>query len=255
MSTIINATTTNGVVIQPDNSGSLVLQTNSGTTALTINTSQNVGIGTTSPSKKLEVYATANSLQIQSIVKNENSGTGVAAIGFNVSHSTEATSTKAGIGLQRSSAFGGGALCFYNNNSGVAGDFTTADEKMRIDTSGNLLFNSGYGSVVTAYGCRAWVNFNGSGTVAIRASGNVSSITDHGTGDYTINFSTSMPDANYSTVALGDGPVNGQHCQAYAAYSGVRSTYSTSGVAISWFNATNSGTRADPAIASVTILR
>ena len=42
MSTIINATTTNGVVIQPDNSGSLVLQTNSGTTALTINTSQNV---------------------------------------------------------------------------------------------------------------------------------------------------------------------------------------------------------------------
>ena len=42
MSTIINATTTNGVVIQPDNSGSLVLQTNNGTTALTINTSQNV---------------------------------------------------------------------------------------------------------------------------------------------------------------------------------------------------------------------
>jgi Chaperone of endosialidase len=40
MSTIINATTTNGVVIQPDNSGSLVLQTNSGTTALTIDTSQ-----------------------------------------------------------------------------------------------------------------------------------------------------------------------------------------------------------------------
>ena len=41
MSTIINATTTNGVVIQPDNSGSLVLQTNSGTTALTISTAQN----------------------------------------------------------------------------------------------------------------------------------------------------------------------------------------------------------------------
>jgi hypothetical protein len=48
MSTIINATTTNGVVIQPDNSGSLVLQTNNGTTALTIDTSQNVGIGTSS---------------------------------------------------------------------------------------------------------------------------------------------------------------------------------------------------------------
>jgi len=44
---------------------------------------------------------------------------------------------------------------------------------------------------------RAWVNFNGTGTVAIRASGNVSSITDNGTGDYTINFTTAMPDANY----------------------------------------------------------
>jgi len=48
------------------------------------------------------------------------------------------------------------------------------------------------------YKCRAWVNFNGTGTVAIRASGNVSSITDNGVGDYTVNFATAMPDANYS---------------------------------------------------------
>jgi hypothetical protein len=47
---------------------------------------------------------------------------------------------------------------------------------------------------------RAWVNFNGTGTVAIRASFNVTSITDNGTGDYTVNFTTAMPDANYSTV-------------------------------------------------------
>ena len=46
--------------------------------------------------------------------------------------------------------------------------------------------------------CRAWVNFNGTGTVAIRASFNVSSITDNGTGDYTVNFTTAMPDANYA---------------------------------------------------------
>jgi hypothetical protein len=64
--------------------------------------------------------------------------------------------------------------------------------------SGNLQFNSGYGSVATAYGCRAWVNFNGTGTPAIRASGNVTSITDNGTGDYTVNFTTAMPDANYA---------------------------------------------------------
>lgn len=50
------------------------------------------------------------------------------------------------------------------------------------------------------YGCRAWVNFNGTGTVAIRASGNVSSITDNGTGDYTINFTTALPDADYAVV-------------------------------------------------------
>jgi len=65
-------------------------------------------------------------------------------------------------------------------------------------SSGNLQFNSGYGSVATAYGCRAWVNFNGTGTVAIRASGNVTSITDNGVGDYTVNFTNAMPDANYS---------------------------------------------------------
>jgi hypothetical protein len=51
-----------------------------------------------------------------------------------------------------------------------------------------------------AYLCRAWVNFNGTGTPAIRASGNVSSITDNGTGDYTVNFTTAMADANYATV-------------------------------------------------------
>lgn len=68
------------------------------------------------------------------------------------------------------------------------------------DSSGNLSFNSGYGSVATAYGCRAWVNFNGTGTVAIRGSGNVSSITDGGTGTFTINFTTSMPDQNYAAA-------------------------------------------------------
>ena len=56
---------------------------------------------------------------------------------------------------------------------------------------------------------KAWVNFNGTGTVAIRAQFNVSSITDNGTGDYTVNFTTAMPDANYMAatgpVAIGSG--------------------------------------------------
>ena len=95
-----------------------------------------------------------------------------------------------------------GVFTVYTGVSpGTAGS-TLSDfsEKFRIDGSGNLSFNSGYGSAGVAYGCRAWVNFNGTGTVAIKASGNVSSITDNGAGDYTLNFATSMPDANYSTV-------------------------------------------------------
>jgi hypothetical protein len=75
-------------------------------------------------------------------------------------------------------------------------------------TTGSFSENVTLGSSVLAtpsgsapsYTCRAWVNFNGTGTVAIRASGNVSSITDNGTGDFTINFTTAMPDTNYSCV-------------------------------------------------------
>ena len=52
------------------------------------------------------------------------------------------------------------------------------------------------------YKCRAWVNFNGTGTVAIREAGNVSSITDNGTGDYTVNFTTALTDANYVTSGM-----------------------------------------------------
>lgn len=55
--------------------------------------------------------------------------------------------------------------------------------------------------VAPLYACRAWVNFNGTGVVSIRASGNVSSITDNGTGDYTVNFAISMQDANYSMIS------------------------------------------------------
>ena len=93
-------------------------------------------------------------------------------------------------------------------------DFQSAGStKATIDTSGNLKFDSGYGSVATAYGCRAWVNFNGVGTVAIRDSGNVSSITDHGTGLYAVNFATNMPDVNYcvnlTSSVQGSSTVNG----------------------------------------------
>jgi len=85
-------------------------------------------------------------------------------------------------------------------------DFQSAGStKALIDTAGNLKFDSGYGSVATGYGCRAWVNFNGTSTVAIRDSGNVSSVTDNGTGDYTVNFTNAMPDVNYAVVMTTTG--------------------------------------------------
>jgi hypothetical protein len=134
--------------------------------ALTVDSSGRVGIGTNSPSEALTV---SGKVQATSEFKSEtgndlrlNAGSANRDIFMQVNGSTLMT---------------------------VQG------------STGNLQFNSGYGSVATAYGCRAWVNFNGTSTVAIRASGNVSSITDNGTGDYTVNFTTAMPDVNYSTTA------------------------------------------------------
>jgi hypothetical protein len=76
----------------------------------------------------------------------------------------------------------------------------TAVERVRIDSTGQMSTTNGAGSVALAYDARAWVNFNGTGTVAIRGSGNVSSITDNNTGYYTVNFSTAMTDTVYNVV-------------------------------------------------------
>ena len=74
---------------------------------------------------------------------------------------------------------------------------------LRVDTIQNA---SGTDSPINVPGtAKAWVNFNGTGTVAIRASYNVSSITDNGTGDYTVNFTTALADANYSIVGVTGG--------------------------------------------------
>jgi hypothetical protein len=73
------------------------------------------------------------------------------------------------------------------------------------------------------YACRAWANFNGTGTVAIRASVNVTSITDNGTGDYTVNFTTAMSDANYAMLVTGVPSNSGNGNQTDIGY------YSTNG--------------------------
>jgi hypothetical protein len=100
-------------------------------------------------------------------------------------------------------------------------------EALRITSAADLQFNSGYGSVAAAYGCRAWVNFNGTGTPAIRNDGNVTSITDNGTGDYTVNFTNSLPDINYAVVATGVSISTGTSTPRVAS---VRSTTDSDGV-------------------------
>ena len=181
MASIINATTSTGLVSSADNSGSLQLATNNGTTAVTIDTSQNVGVGTTSPAVKFEVSGT------------------VVASGLNARITNTDTDASARAGIQfKTGASANVWQTFTRNNQLVFGINAVADY-MAIDGSGNLQFNSGYGSSAIAYGCRAWVNFNGdtAGSPAIRASGNVSSLTDNGAGRYAVNFTNAMPDANY----------------------------------------------------------
>ena len=79
---------------------------------------------------------------------------------------------------------------------------TLPDSTDTLQTIGGVLTQFNASGSAPVYACRAWVNFNGTGTVAIRASGNVSSITDNGTGDYTVNFTTAMPDANYGSAGF-----------------------------------------------------
>mgnify|MGYP003646693473 CR=1 FL=1 len=119
-------------------------------------------------------------------------------------------------------------LKITSDTSGQIDLQSAGSTKATIDTAGNFKFDSGFGSVATGYGCRAWVNFNGTSTVAIRDSGSVSSITDNGTGNYTINFATAMPDVNYATLSTGVSTSDnlGTACLKY------NGTYSTSAVQI-----------------------
>jgi len=195
MPSIINATTSTGLVTTADNSGSLQLATNSGTTAVTIDTSQNVGIGTTGPSAKLMAVQSNPTRGI--IARFNNSGS---------SSQTGAQIQLSQAGIQ-DWAFGQpagvDAFAFWSGR-----DISSADgtERMRIASDGTISTTIG-STLYGAYPARAWVNFNGTGTPAIRSSKNVSSITDNGTGDYTVNFTQAMPDNEYCIqVASGRNP-------------------------------------------------
>jgi hypothetical protein len=138
----------------------------------------------------------------------QQAGDTTGTLVFKTNDSGSGGTTALTLGTDQSATFAGGIVPsgstaptngMYLPAANTLGFSTNSTQVAKIDSSGVLSFNSGYGSVAAAYGCRSWVNFNGTGTVAIRASGNVTSITDRAVGQYTVNF-PAMPDANYCAV-------------------------------------------------------
>jgi hypothetical protein len=98
-------------------------------------------------------------------------------------------------------AAGTGTFTIEAPNSNSNRTLVLPDSAGTVATAESTLAQFNATGSAPVFAARAWVNFNGEGTVAIRASGNVSSITDNGVGDYTVNFTTAMPDSNFACLA------------------------------------------------------
>lgn len=132
----------------------------------------------------------------------------------------------------------------------TAAEVIAGTDTLRAITPAGLRSGLNAGGTAPVYACRAWVNFNGTGVVAIRASGNVSSITDSATGQYVINFTTGMPDANY-VMAGSCSRVTG-NTGAQFMESELTARTST-GVAV--ITTQQGGTQIDPPFVSIAIFR
>ena len=174
------------------NFSSTGIDDNATSTAITIDSSERVGIGTASPSRQLEIY---------------DDGTFGQAVMAITAQNTEPSR----IFFADPDDNNIGSIDYYHSDDSMS--FRVNDEeRMRIDSSGNLKFNSGYGSVATAYGVRAWVHFDGSaGAVSINeSSDNVSSVAEVTTGAYHVNLSPNFVDGNYSAGAFCDNDAGGK---------------------------------------------
>jgi len=163
---------------------------NATSTAITINSSENVGIGTTSPGTKLSF--------------DENTD---AIIGLNYEASGGnggSLQVRAGTGRGSGNTGGNLNLCSGTGTaSALVGDINfgrgTGDNTTILPDETWLTIKSD-GRGLSQFTAKAWINFNGTGTVAIRDSHNISSITDNGTGDYTVHIDVDMANTNYAVV-------------------------------------------------------
>jgi len=134
------------------------------------------------------------------------------------------------------SATGTGVFTIAAPNGNINRTLTLPDATGTVQTVDGVLTQFNASGSAPVYACRAWVNFNGTGTVAIRASGNVSSITDNGVGDYTVNFTTAMPDVNYAGVWGGTGinvyPALGIGDPSWVSINSIRGRYFAATTAI-----------------------
>lgn len=116
-----------------------------------------------------------------------------------------------------------------NNVVNVADTGTITNAMINDGTIEAAKLSGGQTGTAPAFTVRAWVNFNGTGTVAIRDSGNVSSITDNASGNYTVNFTTAMPHANYA-VGVAWSEDNGQTVTGSVTSGRVVNSYATGSV-------------------------
>ena len=201
MASIISASTTSATALNLSGDTTGILQLATGatpTTAVTIDASQNVGIGTaTTTNAKL----TVNGLTAK---VGDSISTGIYAMG-----DTNVTASYVGMYRGTAASISSGNWLNLGGYDGIA--FTTGaaaigsqTERMRIDSSGNVLVggttqNTATAPVYSSTTAKAWVNFNGTTATpsTIRASFNVTSVTKTGTGAYVVNFTNALVDANY----------------------------------------------------------
>jgi hypothetical protein len=154
-----------------------------------------------------------------------------------------------------------GGLKLTSDTSGALDIQSAGSTKLSMDSSGNLScvgnlsYNGGYGSAVPAYGCRAWIKLTGQGTVAIAASANVASITDRGTGTYTVTFTDAMPDANYSTQVTTTWATGVTEHVTGLVYNDAPYAQATGSVTAKTYNFTNAGAAVDATVVMVAVFR